>query len=242
MPLLAEISKEMPLSRFWSCLFSFSIFAPLWTGKMHKTRRWIPLFVLFIAVWFVLDPILNPIPEDFNIMTDEWFGPVESIMTDTIKNYIPGDDFDGIASSLSFSLSTLFFLVAYVGSLFILIYLMFKWTTAYNMDKFGYESKKEWKKANFPRQNIRQIMSNTMSGAKDKIPYEKIHDVSAKAGKGMSDARRGVTNATKNLRHESKMSEEDKRKQIKEWHNMMTMGFIEKSEFEKKKADLLKSD
>lgn len=30
----------------------------------------------------------------------------------------------------------------------ILIYLMFKWTTQYNLENFGYESKKEWEKYN----------------------------------------------------------------------------------------------
>ena len=28
------------------------------------------------------------------------------------------------------------------------VYFMYKWTSKYNLDKFGYESKDEWKKAN----------------------------------------------------------------------------------------------
>lgn len=236
--MLAKNSR-MPLSRFWACVFSCSIFALLWTGKMQKTRKWILLLAVFVTVWFVLDPVLNPVPDDFDMMdTDEWFsyvGPVEYFLTDTIRGYLPGDDFDDVASSLSFSLLLLFFLVAHVGSIFAVIYFMFKWVTAYNLDNFGYASKREWKRANSPRRNIRRAISSTVSGAKDKIPYEKIQHAGVKAGTKMTDTARSI-------RHRSGMGEAEKLEHLKEWHNMMVKGLIDRSEFEKKKADLLKPD
>ena len=41
---------EQPVSRVWACVFSFSIFAVLWTNKMRKTRRWAVLFSLLVLV------------------------------------------------------------------------------------------------------------------------------------------------------------------------------------------------
>ena len=40
--------NQKPLSRFWACFFSFSVFGILWVYKMKKTRKWIPIVVVSV--------------------------------------------------------------------------------------------------------------------------------------------------------------------------------------------------
>ena len=138
-----------------------------------------------------------------------------------------------------------------------IVYFMLKWTTQYNLKHFGYKSKREWKKANLPQRNIgekiKEHSSKTISSIKDiskktseKIPSEKIMETSTKAAEKITEtstkAAEKITETAKNLKPDFKMSEDAKRKQIREWHDMMTMGVITESEFEKKKEEFLKAN
>ena len=64
---------EQPVSRVWACVFSFSIFAVLWTNKMKKTRRWAVLFSLLVLVQ-VGDVMLYAYDDDLQVL----FGLVDS--------------------------------------------------------------------------------------------------------------------------------------------------------------------
>ena len=249
-------NRQMPLSRFWACFFSFSIFALLWTGKMQKTRRWIPLFVVFITIWFVLDQLLYPsedysditIPHDLDSLP--YIEPnvrLEKFLSGMLNDYFPNNEhLDDVISLISFSFIVLYDVVLHIGSLLMIVYFMLKWTTQYNLKHFGYKSKREWKKANLPQRNIgekiKEHSSKTISNIKDiskktseKIPSDKIMETSTKAAEK-------ITETAKNLKPDFKMSEDAKRKQIREWHDMMTMGVITESEFEKKKEEFLKAN
>ena len=48
--LLTKNDIGKPLSTFWACFFSNSIFALLWTLKMNTTRKWLVLAILQILV------------------------------------------------------------------------------------------------------------------------------------------------------------------------------------------------
>lgn len=56
---------EEPVSRFWSCFFSTSIFALNWTQKMKKTRKWLLLLPIII-----FGMVLNRIPNTSNNVFD----------------------------------------------------------------------------------------------------------------------------------------------------------------------------
>ena len=271
-------NRQMPLSRFWACFFSFSIFALLWTGKMQKTRRWIPLFVIFITIWFVLDQLLYPsedysditIPHDLDSLP--YIEPnvrLDKFLSGMLNDYFPNNEYlADVISLISLSLIVLYHVVLYIGSLLMIVYFMLKWTTQYNLKHFGYKSKREWKKANLPQRNIgkkiKEHSSKTISNIKDiskktseKIPSDKIMETSTKAAEKITEtstkaaekftetstkAAEKITETAKNLKPDFKMSEDAKRKQIREWHDMMTMGVITESEFEKKKEEFLKAN
>ena len=260
-------NRQMPLSRFWACFFSFSIFALLWTGKMQKTRRWIPLFVVFITIWFILDQLLYPSSDYSDIILSEdidllsYIEPnvrLEKFLSGMLNDYFPNNEhLDGVISLISFSFIVLYDVVLHIGSLLMIVYFMLKWTTQYNLKHFGYKSKREWKKANLPQRNIgekiKEHSSKTISSIKDiskktseKIPSEKIMETSTKAAEKITEtstkAAEKITETAKNLKPDFKMSEDAKRKQIREWHDMMTMGVITESEFEKKKEEFLKAN
>ncbi len=249
-------NRQTPLSRFWACFFSSTIFALLWTGKMKKTRQWILLFTFFITIWFVLDYILYPFSDDSDFTLDNVVDHsfriepnyhLETFLSSMIYDYFPNSgNLDDIIFLISFSLIVLYNLVIFIGSLLMIVYFMLKWTTQYNLDNFNYKSKREWKKANIPQHNItekiKEHSSNIFSNMKDiskktsaKIPSEKIIETSTKTAEKIADT-------AKNLKPKIKMSENDKRNQIREWHDMMTLGIITESEFEKKKEEFLKAN
>ena len=78
---------ERPVSRVWACLFSFSIFAVLWTNKMKKTRRWAVLFSLLVLV-HVGDVVLYPYSDDAYL---DWWVPQFSnpYVMDLMQEIIP---------------------------------------------------------------------------------------------------------------------------------------------------------
>ena len=248
-------ATQEPLSRFWGCFFSCSIFALLWTNKMSKTRKWIPLFAVFVTVWFVLDYILYPPPvidEDMAIteivgysLYVEPHHHLEAFLSGLMYEYFPhSGDLDDVIFLISFSLIVLYHTVIFIGSIFVVVYFMFKWTTQYNLKTCGYKSKREWKKATQPQRNIteklKQYSSQTASSVIDigkktgeRIPADKIKTKSA-------DVAEKIKETAANLKS-TQMSDDDKRTQIREWHDMMIMGVITESDFEKKKAELMDS-
>ena len=113
---------EAPVSRFWACVFSPTIFALLWTQKMRKTLKWIPIFVLFVVVWFIIDVVSG------------------DMLSDTSRS-------EDLVFSLSDTILVVYDRVIQIGSIALVVYFMFKWTTAYNLENFGYKSKREWKNA-----------------------------------------------------------------------------------------------
>ena len=66
---------EQPVSRVWACVFSFSIFAVLWTNTMKKTRRWAVLFSLLVLVP-VGDVMLYAYDDDYRYYSDRWDSPI----------------------------------------------------------------------------------------------------------------------------------------------------------------------
>ena len=250
-----KVKPEKPLSRFWACFFSCSIFALLWTNKMHKTRKWIPLFAVFVTVWFILDYILYP-PFEFDqdlILTKqlvylfyaEPLPHLETFLSELIYDYFPDSgNLDDMIFLISFSLMVLYDTVIFIGCVFIVFYFMFKWVTQYNLKTCGYKSKREWKKATLPQRSItdklKQYSSKTASSVIDigkktskSIPTEKIKTKSIEATEKIKQ--------TANNLKSTQMNDDDKRVQIREWHDMMVMGVITESDFEKKKSELLES-
>ena len=114
---LSKSSKAEPVSRFWACFFSTDVIALFWTHKMKKTRKWILLYLFCIGLHCLRILVLEPI------------------------------------YALGLEGSTIFIPTVLLGFLFLgftitlMVYFMLQWTTQYNLDNFGYRSKKDWKKA-----------------------------------------------------------------------------------------------
>ncbi len=252
-------SDELPLSRFWACFFCCSIFALLWTGKIQKTRKWIPLFTLFVAVWFVADYMLYSeyytSPDEFVNLTFyiEPNQKLEIFMYNVINEHssdISNILIEEIAFLISFVMIILYNLVIILGIVLANVYFMLKWVTAYNIHNYNYKSKREWKRVNYPPNEyivkLKQLGSKTENNIKDvsaKIG-ENLKDVSVKTGENLKDVStwtsQKVSESTKNLKINHRLSEENKRHQIEEWHKLMLMGVLTEKEFEQKKSNFLK--
>lgn len=226
---------ELPLSRFWACFFCCSIFALLWTGKIQKTRKWIPLFTLFVFVWFIADYMLYSeyykSPDDFVdlIFYIEPNQKLEIFMYNMINGYSSDtSDIEEFVFLISFVMIVLYNIVIIFGVVLANYYFMLKWVTAYNLENYGYKSKREWKKVNLPPNEyivkIKQFGSKTGNNLKD---------ISMKTGEKVSES-------AKNLKWKGQISEEDKRHQIEEWHKLMLIGVLTEKEFDQKKSDFLK--
>ena len=200
-----ENTKEnldtMPLSRFWACFFCCSIFALLWTQKIQKTRKWIPLFAIFVGVWFVADDILYTNYES-TITPDEFINSsfyrepnprLESFIDNIMNSYFPDTNIDGIVFLFSIVSSVLYDHVIWIGAVFANFYFMLKWVTEYNLKNYGHKSKKDWKKANLPSRNyvkkIKQFGSDTGKNLKDVGVYtgKNLKDVGVYTGKNLKD-------------------------------------------------------
>lgn len=105
-----------PVSRFWACVFAASIFALFWTPKLGKTRRWILLVVPLSVV-----PSVGP--ELAALAAESWGSPDYDLLV-------------AVSTVAVFSWAPLHAAV---------VYLMFRWTTEYNLDNFGVRSKREWR-------------------------------------------------------------------------------------------------
>lgn len=115
-----------PASRFWACFCAVFPLGLFWTQKMKKTQKW-----LIIALGI---PLLSSwVSTEIISMISEISGERE------LYALLPL-----VGMSIGLSAHT------------ILIYFMFRWTTQYNLEHFGYKSKREWKK--------RYIESDSLDG------------------------------------------------------------------------------
>lgn len=105
-----------PVSRFWACFFAASIFAPLWTQKMKKTRRWLAVSAPFSAAPYLV------------ILAMSYLEP----------------GFAGFDEALAVLLASVA-VFAWVPHVAVAVLLMLRWTARYNLENFGARSRKEWR-------------------------------------------------------------------------------------------------
>ena len=225
---------EQPVSRVWACVFSFSIFAVLWTNKMKKTRRWAVLFSLLVLVQ-VGDAMLYAYDDDY--MYSDWWIPKYSnpYLVDIMQGIVP----DAAAYAVSVVLTIAWDWVVWIGIIFAMVYYMFKWTTRYNLENFGYKSKRDWKREDPAQKNVEDVVvgagkkaAKGLKGIGRKIPSEEIKSVGTTVGKKMTDA----------ANRPEKMNSNRVREEIEKYHGMMQRGVISESDFERKKNQLLDLD
>ena len=136
----SPVGGSMPVSRFWACVFANGLFALCWTQKMKKTRKWILIYSTYFIILFSIisgSAIYNTVNTfDESISNEIILNKV--IETGVIpKNFSPD-----IAEITVIILFSFLVLVSYT----LPIYFMLRWTTQYNLENFGYKSKKEWSK------------------------------------------------------------------------------------------------
>ena len=225
---------EQPVSRVWACVFSFSIFAVLWTNKMKKTRRWAVLFSLLVLVQ-VGDAMLYAYDDDY--MYSDWWIPKYSnpYIEDLMQGIVP----DVAVYAVSAVLTIAWDWVVWIGIIFAMVYYMFKWTTRYNIENFSHKSKRDWKREDPAQKNIEDAMvgagkkaAKGLKGIGRKIPSEEIKSAGTTVGKKMADA----------ANRPEKMSSNRAREEIEKYHGMMLRGVISESDFERKKNQLLDLD
>ena len=225
---------EQPVSRVWACVFSFFIFAVLWTNKMKKTRRWAVLFLLLVLVQ-VGDEMLYAYDDDY--MYSDWWIPKYSnpYIEDLMQGIVP----DVAVYAVSAVLTIAWDWVVWIGIIFAMVYYMFKWTTRYNIENFSHKSKRDWKREDPAQKNIEDAMvgagkkaAKGLKGIGRKIPSEEIKSAGTTVGKKMADA----------ANRPEKMSSNRAREEIEKYHGMMLRGVISESDFERKKNQLLDLD
>ena len=229
---------EQPVSRVWACVFSFSIFAVLWTNKMKKTRRWAVLFSLLVLVQ-VGDAMLYAYDDDY--MYSDWWIPKYSnpYLEDLMQGIVP----DVAAYAVSVVLTIAWDWVVWIGIIFAMVYYMFKWTTRHNIENFDHKSKRDWKREDPAQKNVEDVMVDAgkkagkkaakgLKGIGRKIPSEEIKSVGTTVGKKMAEA----------ANRPEKMNPNRVREEIEKYHGMMQRGVISKSDFERKKNQLLDLD
>ena len=124
----SNTSHEKPVSRFWACLFSASIFALIWTLKLKKTRMWL---ILIIGINIGVAVLSTALIGDTGNLTLEG---------DYNKNYMDQESIYPVLEMTSLTIISFLSIIPF-------IILMFRWTTAYNLATCGYKSKGEWKKS-----------------------------------------------------------------------------------------------
>ena len=129
--------------------------------------------------------------------------------------------------------------VVWIGIIFAMVYYMFKWTTRYNLENFGYKSKRDWKREDPAQKNVEDVVvgagkkaTKGLKGIGRKIPSEEIKSVGTTVGKKMTDA----------ANRPEKMNSSRAREEIEKYHGMMQRGVISESDFERKKNQLLDLD
>ena len=242
---------EAPVSRFWACVFSPTIFALLWTRKMKKTLKWILVFSLFTTVWFVIEGLLyyDLDADDMTRMLD--IGFYQEHAMEVVVPFVEGVFLyavdGGLLPDVSYSEEIIFVLsyavlVVYdlivLGSIVLVIYFMFRWTTSYNLKNFGYKSKREWKNASRvsgnPKHKIRKGLKKYGSSAADGMS-QVASRTKAAGGKGMDNVEAIISR----IRHAPESSDDEIIAKIRKWHDLMEIGIISESEFKERKDVLL---
>ena len=243
---------EMPVSRFWACVFSPTIFALLWTRKMGKTLKWIPIFALFIAVWFVIDELLYydldaavmPSISDIGFYQERVMGVVvpflDGLFLDAVSGGLLPDAIysEDLVFVLSHIILVVYDLIIYIGSIALMIYFMFKWTTAHNLENFGYKSKREWKNAtrvnDRPKHEIRKELKKYGESAADGMSHVASR-VKSTGGKSIDN----IEAAISKIRQAPESNDDEIIAKIRKWHDLMEIGVISESEFDDRKNALL---
>ncbi len=236
---------EQPVSRVWACVFSFSIFAVLWTNKMKKTRRWAVLFSLLVLVQ-VGDVMLYAYDDDYRYYSDWW---IPQYSSPYLENLMQGIVPDVAAYAVSVVLTIAWDWVVWIGIIFAMVYYMFKWTTRYNFENFGYKSKRDWKREDPAQKNVEDVVVDAGKKAADglkgigrKIPSEGIKGAGAAAGKKMAAGATAGKRMADAASKSGKMNSNKAREEIEKYHGMMLRGVISESDFERKKNQLLGLD
>ncbi len=221
----------------------YSIFALLWTQKMQKTRKWIILYALFFTVFVALDYLLYPssdiiLFQNLDSPYIEHNEPLVSFLNPIFYNIAPNENHEDVIFFLSFLLMALYELVVLFGVILVNVYFMLKWTTQYNLKNFKYKSKREWKKVNLPKRDWTNTLKNAgikiilnLKNIGKKIPSEKMKDTSINSAKKITESAKSITS--------SNMNPSQIRDEIEKYYNMMLLGVISESDFEKKKVELL---
>ena len=210
---------------------------------MKKTRRWAVLFSLLVLV-HAGDAILYAYP---GYLDTDWWIPQYS--NPYIEELLLGTVPDVAAYVVSVVLTIVWDWVVWIGIIFAMIYYMFKWTTRYNLDNFGFKSKRDWKRGNPTQKNVEEVVidagKRAAEGLKDigkRIPSDEIKGVGAAAGKKMAEgAAAGKKMAAAAARPE-KTNPDKIREEIEKYHSMMLRGVISETDFERKKNQLLDLD
>ena len=143
-------------------MFSFSIFAVLWTNKMKKTRRWVVLFSLLVLV-HVGEVMLYAHDDDY-MYSDWWiFKYSNPYIEDLMQGIVP----DVVAYAVSVVLTIAWDWVVWIGIIFAMLYYMFKWTTRHNIENFGHKSKRDWKREDPAQKNIEDVVAGAGKKAAD---------------------------------------------------------------------------
>ena len=201
---------------------------------MKKTRRWAVLFSLLVLVQ-VGDAMLYAYDDDY--MYSDWWIPKYSnpYLVDIMQGIVP----DAAAYAVSVVLTIAWDWVVWIGIIFAMVYYMFKWTTRYNLENFGYKSKRDWKREDPAQKNVEDVVvgagkkaAKGLKGIGRKIPSEEIKSVGTTVGKKMTDA----------ANRPEKMNSNRVREEIEKYHGMMQRGVISESDFERKKNQLLDLD
>ena len=258
---------EPPISRLWACVFSVTILALLWTQKMKKTRRWMLAFAFFVMVWCTVDTLLyyeyyeaEGMPFDMMVLFETYGGGTEHMATlvDRLLLDAVGTDIlpdtaysDNMIYSMASSILFVHDWIAIPGSFALVVYLMYRWTTLYNLENFGYRSKGEWKKAGRPQgdgigHRIREgthdgaryaasMMRDVGSKSADRIgaASSRIMDVGGKSADKIGAA------AASRIRHGSDTQDDEVVRRIQKWHGLAKKGAISAAEFEAKKREIL---
>ena len=243
---------EMPVSRFWACVFSPTIFALLWTQKMKKTLKWIPIFAFFVVVWFVIDELLYYDFDTTIMLSISDAGFYQERVMEVVVPFMDRLFLDAVGSGLlpdaSYSEDLVFVishiilvvydLVIYIGSITLMIYFMFKWVTAYNLENFGYKSKKEWKNATRikenPKYEIRKELKKYGDSAADGMSHV-ASKIKTAGGKSVENIEATISR----IRQAPESSDDEIIAKIRKWHDLLEIGIISESEFKDRKNVLL---
>jgi hypothetical protein len=228
---------------------------------MQKTRKWIVLFVLYVFVVHIADNMLYASYDmDSLDFVDFW----DFSYLDTIESFVgslfvygvesgyvlPEHVSEDLVFAIAYSLDGLWGWIVWLGSIALIIYYMFKWTSSYNLEKFGHKSRRDWERANNYRNKYVGFLTDFM-----KSFYSNGSNL-ATSGKSATSALKQTarheapkiahgakTLAKKNKEFLEKLrgtgTSDDVINQIRKYHDLLELGVISESEFAAKKRELL---